>query len=287
VQHGGSPPAAEGGQSPAPPPPSTKKPAPLETSLVSGSSDLSKTTALHFLIIAYDHEGTDQFILDPGHDTGYLLQEFKQLSGVLVKSLSGGDATLKGINDTVTALWRDAAPKTILLLLLTGHGDNNAMELHGGERVDESDLNNLFHKLRQDSPKDLRVAIVFDICRENLEKTAAKMDRHVALVWSCSLGQKSFALNFDAFRMPSSFFLIGLFMASSDVRKDSGLFEEHLKSRVAQLSKYNCFLVHVRHCKALVHGEMSCPDAFEMQGGFAQDIDLLQSQVCSTRTLHA
>jgi hypothetical protein len=151
-----------------------------------GSSGLLEITILSLLVIAYDHKNTDWVIQDPEHDTNYLCEEFKKLDNVLFKSLSDDDATLARIDETITSLWKEAPARAHLLLLLTGHGRDNAMILHKDELIDESYLNQLFQRLHQNSPRELRVTIVFDICRNNPKKKAMKMDDRVALIWSCS-----------------------------------------------------------------------------------------------------
>jgi len=253
----------------------------LESTLYVGSSSLVKI-AISLLIIAYGHKNTPLAIDDPEHDANYLCTEFKKLDHVRFESLLDNEATLARIEETVTSLWNESPERSQLLLLLTGHGQNNAMSLREDEIVDESHLNRLFQKLHQDSPKELRVTIVFDICRDNPTKQAVKMDRRVALVWSCSLGQKAYALKFNAFPMPRSFFLFGLFMASCDVRGDSrqdpGSFEEHLKKRVGEFAKLNSHVAHVQDCKTCIPGRNLCDNAFEMNADLSQDVDLEQSR---------
>ncbi|QRW04282.1 hypothetical protein RhiLY_03281 [Ceratobasidium sp. AG-Ba] len=247
----------------------------LENSLYQGSSDL-RTDILSFLVIACGTEDEGQPIQDPRLDTMYLYDILNDADGILFESLLERDATLDKIRKRTTQLWEEAASGSCLLLLLTGHGDiDNAMKLCGGERIDEAYLDELFKSL---PPKNLRVIVIFDICRENRDKAVAPMSECVSLVWTCSPGQRAFALRFNSFCMPSSFFLIGLFMAFWDMGRDpEGRFEDQLRLRITQLARFNNHVEHRKACQNCQSGEL-CPQTFEMRDAFAQDIDLEQAR---------
>ncbi|QRV90068.1 hypothetical protein RhiJN_18086 [Ceratobasidium sp. AG-Ba] len=247
----------------------------LENSLYQGSSDL-RTEILSLLVIACGTEDEDQPIQDPRLDTMYLSDILSDTDGVLFQSLLDKDATLGKIRERITRLWQEAASGSCLLLLLTGHGDvDNAMKLCNGERIDESYLDELFKIL---PPKDLRIIVIFDICRENRDKAVAQMSECVSLVWTCSPGQRAFALRFGRFRMPSSFFLIGMFMAFWDMgREPEGRFEDRIRLRVTQLAKLNNHTEHRKACDGCLNAR-PCRQTFEMRDDFAQDIDLEQAR---------
>ncbi|KAG9091233.1 hypothetical protein FRC06_000651 [Ceratobasidium sp. 370] len=265
-------------------------PSPLETSLFVGSGDLVERIVLSLLVIAYGQQNTERAIEDPEHDAQYLRELFEKLDGVHFQALSDNEATFSRIDESIRRLWHQAPPNSHLLLLLTGHGNDNAMELYGPDEViDESYLNKTFQALYRESPKEVPVTIIFDICRDNKQKLVEEMDDRVALVWTCSLGQKSFAIKFRSFRMPRSLFLIGLFMASSDVFQELGSFEERLKLRIDQLARFNRHVDHVSgvpKCMECIPGRKLCAEAFVMKEEFAQIIDLSQSQGRMSTVFH-
>ncbi|QRV75372.1 dynein heavy chain, cytoplasmic [Ceratobasidium sp. AG-Ba] len=208
-------------------------------------------------------------------DTCYLRELFGRLPGVRFGSLSGSNATLFRIKEKLRQLWDKTPAGTHLVLLLTGHGDDNAMVLYGDESIDESELVRIIKTL---PPKQLHVTIVFDICRENVQKAAVDVGKHIALIWSCSPGQQAWAAEFEEMTIPSSFLLIGFFMASSDASRYPGqTFEECLRLRIAQLSRFNGHLQHRRGCDGC-RIRRECPDAFKTSNDYEQDVDLTQAQ---------
>ncbi|KAG9089544.1 hypothetical protein FRC07_012315, partial [Ceratobasidium sp. 392] len=267
---------------PALPSPPAIKPSPLTQTLYVGSKDLTKITHLDILIVPNSYYGTDREIRDPDIDTTYLRERFGQLDNVTVHSIPDDELTLGQVDKAIAIRWEAADEGTCLLVLLTGHGDgDNAMMLYNGDRIDESHLNILFQSLRREHPKQFRIVVAFDICRES-QKKALEM-HHAALVWSCSPSQEAWAFGFEKLQGPSSAFLLGFLLAAYDAHQSLRVFEKLFEVRVAQLARYNNHVRHVGGCKpcmAYRNGQRTelCPDAFVMRKEFAQRIDLRQSQ---------
>ncbi|QRV90066.1 hypothetical protein RhiJN_18084 [Ceratobasidium sp. AG-Ba] len=247
---------------------------PLSSSLYTGPRLLSKT-ALTVFMIGYSHEDIEHANRDPDQDICNLRELFGQLPGVRFGSLSGNNATLFQIRERLGWLWNKAPVGTHLFVLLTGHGYDNAMELYGEESIDELELARIIKGL---PPKHLHVTVVFDICRMNRNKTAVNIGKDIALIWSCTPGQRAWAVGFKEATIPSSFLLIGLLMASSDASDNiEGTFEQCLRLRIAQLARFNGHLHHRKSCDDCCSGQ-GCSNAFKMSDDYEQDIDLTQAQ---------
>ncbi|QRW04280.1 hypothetical protein RhiLY_03279 [Ceratobasidium sp. AG-Ba] len=228
---------------------------PLTSSLYIGPRVLSKT-ALTFFMIAYSHEGTQYAIRDPDLDTCYLRELFGRLPGVRFGSLSRSNATLFRIKEKLRQLWDKTPAGTHLVLLLTGHGADNAMVLYGDESIDESELVRIIKHFRPNNFMSQSSSIY-----------AEKIP-----------GQRAWAAEFEEMTIPSSFLLIGFFMASSDASRYPGqTFEECLRLRIAQLSRFNGHLQHRRGCDGC-RIRRECPDAFKTSNDYEQDVDLTQAQ---------
>ncbi|KAG8704758.1 hypothetical protein FRC09_003349 [Ceratobasidium sp. 395] len=261
---------------------------PLHKTLVGCDlTEPSSAIVLSLLVVAYGQQNTEYAIDDPEYDAQYLGELFKQIERVRFKSLSDSKATLSQVEAAIKSLWDQAPSGTHLLLLLTGHGIDNSMELYGSDKlIDESYFNKTFQALYYDSPKEHPVTIIFDICRDNSEKAVVEVDQRIGLVWTCSLGQKSFAFKFKSPKMPRSLFLIGLFMASSDVSQGlPGTVEERLEIRVGQLNKFHRHVEHVipggdstRVCAVCFSGQGLCNEALMLQTELVKAVDLTQSR---------
>ncbi|KAG8728505.1 hypothetical protein FRC10_004879, partial [Ceratobasidium sp. 414] len=270
----------------APAPPPTKS-FPLHQGLYVGSGVITEITRLDILVIPNGHQGTNRAIRDPGIDAKCLSEQFGRLEGVTVQSIPDDEVTLDRVKEAITALWEAAQPGCFLLVFLTGHGDDdNAMILPQAGRINELYLDELFQRLRQEHPKQLRVGVAFNICRENREKAAAEM-HDVALIWACSLGQRAWAFKFQTLHEPSSVFLLALFIAAYDTYQGFGIFEDHFKVRVSQLARFNNHVSHVGDCEGCKPPYRFCHEAFIMKDRFRQDVDLGQSQVSHGSVLAA
>ncbi|KAG8688222.1 hypothetical protein FRC08_011543 [Ceratobasidium sp. 394] len=251
---------------------------PLKQVLYIGSKDITQITSLDILVVPYGHQGTNKAIKDPGIDAKYLCEQFGKLDNVTVQSIPEDKVTLDRVKEAITARWEAARSGTCLLVLLSGHGDDdNAMTLPQGDRIDESHLDVLFQNLRQKHPKQLRVGIAFNICRDNRGKAAADT-YSIALIWACSLGQKAWAFKFQTLHEPSSVFLLALLIAAYDTYQRLGVFEDRLKDWVSRLARFNNHVRHVDDCESCKPPSHFCPEAFVMRDGFRQDVDLEQSQ---------
>ncbi|KAG8776603.1 hypothetical protein FRC12_000821 [Ceratobasidium sp. 428] len=253
--------------------PLTTKPAPLKQTLYVGSKDFTRITTLDILVVPNGHGGE---IKDPEIDAKYLCKRFGALGNVNVQRIPEHEVTLDQLNETITARWKAALPGACLLIFLSGHGCDNAMELRDNSRIDESHLDSLFQTLRRTNPKSLRVAVIFDICRDNKEKEAVEM-HDVSLIWSCSPGQKTWGFGFETLHEPSSTLLLGLLLAAHITYQSSGVFEEQFKTQVTRFARFNNHVTHVAECNDCKRPNL-CSEAFVMRKDFEQDADLRQSQ---------
>ncbi|KAG8709106.1 hypothetical protein FRC09_000859 [Ceratobasidium sp. 395] len=253
--------------------PLTTKPIPLKQTLYVGSKDLTRITTLDILVVPNGHCGE---IKDPEIDAKYLCKQFGALGNVNVQRIPEHEVTLDQVNEAITARWKVALPGACLLVFLSGHGCDNAMELRDNHRIDESHLNSLFQTLRRTNPKPLRVAVIFDICRDNKEKEAVEM-HNVSLIWSCSPGQKTWGFGFETLHEPSSTLLLGLLLAAHTTYQSSGVFEEQFKTQVTRFARFNNHVTHVAQCNDCKRPNL-CSEAFVMRKDFEQNADLRQSQ---------
>ncbi|KAG8719625.1 hypothetical protein FRC09_010873 [Ceratobasidium sp. 395] len=253
--------------------PLTTKPVPLKQTLYVGSKDLTRITTLDILVVPNGDGGE---IKDPEIDAEYLCKHFGALDNVNVQRIPEHEVTLDQVNEAVTALWKAALPGACFLVFLSGHGCDNAMVLRDNGRIDESHLNSLFQTLRRTNPKPLRVAVVFDICRDNKEKEAVEM-HDVSLIWSCSPGQQTWGFGFETLGEPCSVLLLGFLLAAHIASQSSGIFEEHFKDQVSRFARFNNHVRHVGGCDVCEPPDF-CPKAFVMRSEFEQEVDLKQSQ---------
>ncbi|QRW04264.1 hypothetical protein RhiLY_03263 [Ceratobasidium sp. AG-Ba] len=212
----------------------------LERGLFVGCRSLAssaiKVTGLNILVVpGLDHNFKDKVFIET------LFGSFKD---VTVSTKFESAPTLLQVQDAIRVLWLDSRPGSCLFIPLIGHGDeNNAMILADGGRINEVKVDGIIQELHKEHPKDLLVAVAFDICRENARNPAGKI-HHGSLVWSCLLGQKAYAFEFGTFEGPSSIFLLGLLLAAHDTHQNLGEFEERFRTRVVELSRFNN---HIRH----------------------------------------
>ncbi|QRV90047.1 hypothetical protein RhiJN_18065 [Ceratobasidium sp. AG-Ba] len=252
----------------------------LERGLFVGCRSLAgsaiKVTCLNILVVpGLDHNFKDKMFIET------LFESFKD---VTVSTKFESAPTVLQVQDAIRVLWLDSRPGSCLFIPLIGHGDdNNAMILADGGRIDEFKVDEIIQKLHKDHPKELLVAVAFDICRENASNPAGKI-HHGSLVWSCLLGQKAYAFEFETFEGPSSIFLLGLLLAAHDTHQNLGEFEERFRTRVVELSRFHN---HVRHvvgvrgkgaCEICKRPDSFCSGAYTMQEEYKQAIDFTQSQ---------
>ncbi|QRV75350.1 hypothetical protein RhiJN_03365 [Ceratobasidium sp. AG-Ba] len=252
----------------------------LERGLFVGCRSLAssaiKVTGLNILVVpGLDHNFKDKVFIET------LFGSFKD---VTVSTKFESAPTLLQVQDAIRVLWLDSRPGSCLFIPLIGHGDeNNAMILADGGRINEVKVDGIIQELHKEHPKDLLVAVAFDICRENARNPAGKI-HHGSLVWSCLLGQKAYAFEFGTFEGPSSIFLLGLLLAAHDTHQNLGEFEERFRTRVVELSRFNN---HIRHvvgvsgkgaCEICKRPDSFCSGAYTMQEKYNQAIDFTQSQ---------
>lgn len=264
---------------------SSDDPASLQRSLEQGSGDIlreafdpSYISSLGILVIARSDDGGFRPLKGPQLDLEYITQELEGLPNVVVLSISDRAATMEGVQGATESLWMQAQEGSHLFLFHTGHGGEKGMMLENKE-IDEQQVQTLLRDLYKKCPKKLWVTIVFDICRDSQLKDAQKMDRHISLIWSCSLGQRAGSLEFKS-RAPGSFLLNALFMAYQDICDNKpGSPDSHLRKRLKQLALYNSYRDHLEtevKCGICVRDEITCANAFVLRAKFRQDID--QSQ---------
>lgn len=240
-------------------------PPPRQASL-DGSSCvfLQHAVAWFILVVAVAVDG----LKDPRLDLLFLQTVFEvpKSANVHFGRLSNQEATRKRIQDEFRLLYYRAQQSSIqsrLLVYLTGMGDGSGrMRLFGQDVIGEQDLGVWLADLRTKSPRSWPVvSVALNICRETVEPP--NVSKHnLGLVWSCSAGQLAYAIGLGE-GLPSSCFLISLFLACHDVLVGSCTFADAFRFRMNQLGQLLEFIHRKRHegskaCAGCQTGE-KCP----------------------------
>ncbi|KAL5634757.1 hypothetical protein ACGC1H_002704 [Rhizoctonia solani] len=157
----------------------------------------------------------------PGHDIRWLQGFFAYQHQFHFTPLLDEQATFDAIYQNVAHIYSNADPSSYVILYFTGHGNGrNAFELYDKHRgsLDEVILNEWIVELRRKTSKRIPVYIIFDFCRDSLDRSDAQLDDDVTVIRSCPPGQQSPDLKLCE-DLPYSCFLLALLLAIYDGSK--------------------------------------------------------------------